>query len=238
MRQLTITSTYQGPFGAVNGGYVAGILADALGGAPTNVRIRKPVPVDTPIYLARRIDSALLRYEDQTIASAEIIDDDIPETSFVSLDEVLAGERPQLDLGMFASCFVCGLGAPEGLGIQPVRLEDDRFAAVWQPADSDLVGPGPVPEAYLRCALDCPGGFAVIHANQALAVTGTLTTKVNFRPDASERLIVVGEPTWSEDRKLGATTTVFTESADVVATASAVWVALNPVASRLAEAVA
>jgi hypothetical protein len=49
---------------------------------------------------------------------------------------------------------------------------------------------------------------------------------------------VVGESTWSEGRKLGATTTVFTESADVVATASAVWVALNPVASRLAEAVA
>jgi acyl-coenzyme A thioesterase PaaI-like protein len=238
LRQLTISSTHQGPFGAANGGYVAGILADALGGAPTNVRIRKPVPLDTPIYLARRIDSALLRHEDQTIASAEMIDDEIPEASFVSAEEALAGERAQLDLGMFASCFVCGIGAPGGLGIDPLRLEDNRFAAVWRPADSDLVAPGPVAESYLRSALDCPGGFAAIHSSQMLAVTGTLTTKVNFRPDAGERLIVVGEATWSEGRKLGAVTTLFTESAEVVATASAVWVTLAPVPGVLTAAVA
>lgn len=233
MRKITIDQRYQGPFGAANGGYVAGLLGDALRGAPNTVRFEKPVPVDTPIYIYRRGNSAFIRHAEETVATAELTNEAIPSTPFVAPDRVLSGSEPALDMAMFADCFVCGRGAPDGLGIEVRALPDGRFAALWRPADSSDVE-GPLVEAiHLRSALDCPGGFAALTANQTLALTGTLTSRIAFLPEASERLVVVGESTWSEGRKLGAVTTIFTDTGDLVATASAVWVAIPSLAGAM-----
>ena len=228
MRRLTIEGIHQGPLGSANGGYVAGLLGDALRGAPSTVRIHRPVPVDTSVLVDRRGDTAFIRHGEEVVATAELTNETIPATAFVEPGDVLSGEAQQLELGMFSECFVCGQPAPEGLGVDLRALPDGRFAAVWRPADSShIVGPL-VDGIYLRSALDCPGGFAALSANQILAVTGTLTSRVEFLPEASSTLVVVGEATWSEGRKLGAVSTVFTGTGEVVASASAVWIALAP----------
>ena len=228
MREIAIDRSHQGPFGTANGGYVAGILGDALDDEPTTARIHKPVPVDTPLHILRDDDTAVIRHRDETIASAEIMRGEIPATWFVPMEEALGATDPQLDMGMFAACFVCGQDTPDGLGVKPKALADGRFAAVWRPWKSRHIE-GPVVETtYLRSALDCPGGFAALTANQTLAVTGTLTTQVYFNPPSEEPLIVVGEATHAEGRKLGAVSTIFTESDEIVATASALWIALAP----------
>lgn len=233
MRKITIDSRHQGPFGAANGGYVAGLLGDVLRGAPSTVRIDKPVPVDTPVYVYRRGDSAFIRHAEETVATAELTGQAIPSTRFVTPGAVLSGSEPVLDVAMFADCFVCGRPAPEGLGVGVRALPDGRFAALWRPADSSHVD-GPVVEAiHLRSALDCPGGFAALTAHQTLAVTGTLTSRIAFLPEASSQLVVVGESTWSEGRKLGAVSTIFTDTGDLVATASAVWIAIPSLAGAM-----
>ena len=228
MREIAIDRRHQGPFGTANGGYVAGILGDVLDDEATTVRIHKPVPVDTPLHLLRDDDTAAIRHRDETLASAETMRADVPATWFVPMEEALSASDPQLDMGIFAACFVCGQDTPKGLGVRPKALADGRFAAVWRPWESRHIEGPDVETTYLRSALDCPGGFAALTANQTLAVTGTLTTQVYFNPPADAPLIVVGEATHAEGRKLGAVSTIFTESDEIVATASAVWIALAP----------
>ena len=226
MKKITIDPRHQGPFGAANGGYVAGLLGDALRGAPNSVRIHRPVPVGTPVYVYRRGDTAFIRHSDQTVATAELTHAPIPTTELVSVAEVLTAPDPEIDLGMFSACFVCGQPTPDGLGVRAKALPDGRFAAVWRPEESRHITGPKVPAIYLRSALDCPGGFAALTANETLALTGTLTSSIEFLPDADGTLIVVGEATYAEGRKLGAVSTIYTESGELVATASAVWIAI------------
>jgi len=237
MKKITIEQRHQGPFGSANGGYVAGLLGDALRGAPSSVRIRRPVPVGTPVYVYRRGDTAFIRHNDQTVATAELTHASIPTTGFVPVADVLAAPDPDLDLGMFADCFVCGQPTPDGLGVRAKALPDGRFAAIWRPDVSRHVTGPKVPAVYLRSALDCPGGFAALTANRTLALTGTLTSRVEFLPDADSTLIVVGEATHAEGRKLGAVSTIYTDSGELVATASAIWIAI-PGMEVIADAVA
>jgi acyl-coenzyme A thioesterase PaaI-like protein len=237
MKKITIDQRHQGPFGAANGGYVSGLLGDALRGAPSSVRIHQPVPVGTPVYVYRRGDTAFIRHNDQTVATAELADASIATTEFVPVGDVSAAQEPDLDLGIFADCFVCGQPTPDGLGVRPMALPDGRFAAIWRPGESRHVTGSKVPAVYLRSALDCPGGFAALTANQTLAVTGTLTSSVEFLPESDSTLIVVGEATQAEGRKLGAVSTIYTASGELVATASALWIAIPGTKVR-ADAVA
>lgn len=184
------------------------------------------MPVDTPVYLYRRGDSSFIRHAEETVATAELTNQDIPSTRFVTPDVVLSGSEPEIDMARFADCFVCGRPVPDGLGIGVRALSDGRYAALWRPAESRDVD-GPLVEAiHLRSALGCPGGFAALTAHRTLAVTGILTSQIAFLPEASSRLVVVGESTWSDGRKLGALSTIFTDTGDLVATASAVWIAI------------
>jgi acyl-coenzyme A thioesterase PaaI-like protein len=226
LKKITIDPRHQGPFGSANGGYVAGILGDALRGAPSSVRIHHPVPVGTPVFVYRRGEAAFIRHSDQTVATAELTEASIPTSAFVSLAEVLEAPDPDIDLGMFSACFVCGQPTPDGLGVRAKALTDGRFAATWRPEESRRITGPKVPAIYLRSALDCPGGFAAFSANQTLALTGTLTSSIEFLPDAGNTLVVVGEATFAEGRKLGAVSTIYTESGELVATASAVWIAI------------
>lgn len=227
MREITFEKTHRGPFSSVNGGYLTGTLLEAAALSEGSVRLHKPVPLGEPVYLFAEDGWAALRYSDQTLAETVPGTLAVPETAFVSVDAALGGRDSGFDLGMFADCFVCGRGQPEGLGIEPKLLDDGRFAAVWHPAGSDLVHDDLVPARYLHAVLDCPGGFAALNTAQKLAVTGSMTARIAFLPEADQRLIVVGESGPQEGRKLIATTTIFTETGEVVATGEAIWVTLE-----------
>jgi hypothetical protein len=227
MTPVKFDSRYQGPFGSVNGGYLAGVLADAVGESTSSVRLRLAVPVDTPLGLAIEGGRAVLRHGNEVLAETVASPDDVAEARAVTIGEALATVPPSFDMGMFANCFVCGRDDGKGLGVHPQPLGDGRFVAVWQPAASRAVDGQQVPARYLRSALDCPGGFAAIAASGRIAVTGSLTTQIRFLPDSDQRLLVVGDAVGSEGRKLWAVTTIFTESREVVATAEAIWVTLD-----------
>lgn len=231
MSTITISRRHQGPFGSANGGFVAGLLGEVIGPFPSRVVLRKPIALDTPLRLASFEDRVELEHEGILVASAERDETGIPPARFVTSEEILDTPASQIDMGMFAACFVCGQDPPDGLGIRPRRLPDGRFAAIWKPSTSNHVRGARVPARYLRSALDCPGGFAALTASQTLAVTGSLTSRVDWLPSAQDSLIVVGEATWVDGRKLGASSTIFSQSGKVVATASAVWVAVEPTTS-------
>jgi hypothetical protein len=228
MQTIVFDEIHRGPFDAANGGYVAGVLGDAAGGSASATRLQQPVPTGEPLDLLSDEGRVVLRHGDRALAETLRVRTPVAEAGFVPIDEATAAPAPRFDMGIFADCFVCGRQGPDGLGIRPRPLDDGRFVAVWHPAASGMIDGPKVPARYLRSALDCPGGFAAIAASRQLAVTGSLTTRIEYLPEAEQSLIVVGQPAGSEGRKLSAITTIFTESNDIVATAEAIWVALQP----------
>ncbi|HEX6221151.1 MAG TPA: hypothetical protein VF115_08670 [Acidimicrobiia bacterium] len=211
----------------MNGGYVAGILGDAARLHTSSARLSRPVPIETPLHLVAEDGWAALRHCDQTLAETVETTDRVGSTGFVPRDEAVNAGELMIDLGVFADCFVCGRDGEDGLGIRPKPLADGRFAAVWRPGSSGLIEAPTVPIRYLHSALDCPGGFAAIAASGKLAVTGSLTSRIDFLPESDRTLIVVAEAVGAEGRTLHAVTTIFTESGEIVATAEAIWVTLG-----------
>lgn len=227
MRQITIDKGHQGPFGSANGGYVAGILADAAGGPSSATRLIRPIPIGKPLVLLADDGRAAISHEDQTLAETVQAPPTLSEAEFIPMDVAVTASDPEFDMGIFADCFVCGRSGPGSLGVRPKQLDDGRFVAIWRPASSGVIVDPLVPARYLRAALDCPGGFAASAASGKLAVTGSLASRIDFLPGANQHLIVVGEAGKAEGRKLHALTTIYTESEEVVATAESVWVALE-----------
>lgn len=227
MKEISFDNRHRGPFSSVNGGFLTGTLLDAAAMSQGVVRLRRPVPLDEPVNLFAEDGWAAIRHCDQTLAETIPVDFGITETGFVPIEEAKGSRDAGLDLGMFADCFVCGRGQPDGLGVEPKLLDDGRFLAVWNPARSNLIEDELVPARYLSSVLDCPGGFAAMYQAQRLAVTGSMKTRIDFLPRSDQRLIVVGEAGPQVGRRLHATTTIFTESGAVVATSEAIWVTLE-----------
>lgn len=230
MNEIRFDKSHEGLMASVNGGYLSGVLARArvLGGV-TTTRLRRPVPLGESVYLYADEASAAIRFCDRTLAELAAGPEEVAETGFVTVEEARHAVDPEVRLDMFGDCFVCGRGAPEGLGVEPKRLDDGRFAAMWLPAKSDLIEDELVPEEYLHAALDCIGGFAALTAAKQPAVTGSLTVRVDYLAPSDQLLIVVGAAGRREGRKLHATSTIYAENDEVVATAEAIWVAIDNV---------
>jgi acyl-coenzyme A thioesterase PaaI-like protein len=226
MQEVTFERRFQGPFGSVNGGYLAGVLGEAVGPGASTTRLDSPVPLDTPLDIVEDEAGVSIRGRGQTYATATSSDADFETAQFASEAEIRAADRIPFETGIFADCFVCGLPAPTGLGVDPRPLSAGRFGAIWQPARSALVEGPVVAPRLLHAALDCPGGFAAITAAGRLALTGTITSRIEFLPPADETLLIVAQAGDVNGRKLGAVTTIFNAEGDVVASAEAIWIAM------------
>ncbi|HEX8216163.1 MAG TPA: hypothetical protein VF577_01745, partial [Allosphingosinicella sp.] len=67
---IRIERRFRGPPASGNGGYVAGLLADALGGSDCEVTLRRPPPLDRDLELRRDGSNCALWNGDELIASA------------------------------------------------------------------------------------------------------------------------------------------------------------------------
>ena len=226
-REVIFEARHLGPTGSVNGGFLAGTMAEEIDAQTVSVRLNAPVPIGEPTYIFSDGSEAYLRHSDQTLVSATIPKSGVGEARFASAEHIASSPELDVDLGPFRGCFVCGMGAPRGLGFEPHVLHDGRIGGVWHPKRSNLIDGRFVPSRYLHAVLDCPGGFAVHRQIDGFALTGSLTNRVDRLPEADEILVIVSEATFRDGRKLGATTTIFSESDEVIATSEAVWIRLG-----------
>ena len=79
MTTRTIAARFRGPAGLGNGGYVAGIMAAALGRQPAEVTLRRGWPLEAPVALAE--EDGLVRARDE---------------GFVTLDDGTPARRERL----------------------------------------------------------------------------------------------------------------------------------------------
>ena len=224
-----IDRRFRGPPESGNGGYVAGMLARALGGSDCRVRLHRPPPLDRDLEIVG--DGATFRLMDgeEKIATATPASVEVDPPRPPSLAEArVAGSRfTGFRSHIFPGCFVCGPQRQDGDGlcIFPGAFEAGAVAAPWQPTADLCDADGLVRVEFIWAALDCPGYFAV-QEQAGPAVLGELAVSIRERPGRAEPLAVVGWGIESAGRKHRAGTALYSGDT-LVASAAATWVSLR-----------
>lgn len=239
---VTIARRFNGPPHSGNGGYVSGVLAQrflaefgATPGAKVEVTLRKPPPLEKPLTLRQPPETEVVRLLDGTtvVAEAEAVEATGTAVEPVSYDEAAAASKDYAGFAghPFPTCFVCGPEHPTGLHIfaGPVPGRRDVVAAPWTPAP-DTVGP-----EFVWAALDCPGGWSAGDLEGRPVVLGRMSVEM-FRDTepliAGEPHVVLGRHLRTEGRKTFTASTLYSPSGDPIASAEAVWIAVDPAGVR------
>jgi len=233
---LRIGADRCGPTWSGNGGWTAGLLADAVDPRATvTVTLRRPPPLDTDLRVEPDATGGGVRLLAGLDLVAEASGPEDPEgpdpVPPVDADAAAAAEPAYAGLRghPFPRCFVCGpeRGAGDGLALRPGPVGPGRTACTWVPHESFADPDGTLPEPHLWAALDCPGGWTVDLAGRPM-VLGRITARVARRARAGERLVVAGRHRRTAGRKTWTATTVYDASGAVVGRAAQLWVGVDP----------
>ena len=229
--KVRIDHRFCGPPDSGNGGYVAGLLAKALGGSDIEVTLRAPPPLGVELALRSDGDGAELMDGGALVGSARRmpVEVDVPQPPSMADAEAAETRFAGLRHHLFPGCFVCGPDRSEGDGLRIFtgRIESGgAVAATWTPAPDLGDAEGRVTVEYLWSALDCPGYFAVREA-AGLALLGRIAGVVHRRPATGERLIVTGWPIDRDGRKHRVGTALHDAQGELVAAAHATWISLK-----------
>jgi hypothetical protein len=225
--RVTIDRRFRGPPDSGNGGYVAGLLARALGGSDCVVTLHLPPPLGQEMEIRATDDGVALFDDERLVASALPGKPDIDVPPPPSLEQ--AREADQRFVGLtrhnFPGCFVCGPDRSEGDGLRIFTgpMASGRVAGSWTPDGNLADAKGMVRSEFLWAGLDCPGYFSVEQA-AGLALLGRMTASVERTPAAGEPLIVTGWPIASDGRKHHVGTALHDARGNLVACARSTWI--------------
>lgn len=232
MSTIRIERRFRGPPETGNGGYVAGLVAAALGGSNCTVTLKSPPPIDQDLTLTTQDSSASLMWEDSVVvtATSEPLDIDVPPPPSLADARDAEPRFTGHSHHIFPGCFVCGPDRESGDGMRifPGQMHDkaNRVAATWTPDVSVADENGLVRPEFLWAALDCPGYFAA-EAKAGLALLGRMSAALHRRVRAGEPLVVTGWPIGTEGRKHQVGSALHDANGELVAAAKATWITLN-----------
>jgi hypothetical protein len=223
---LSIPSRFNGPLDSGNGGYCAGVLAAFLKGA-AEVNLRRPVPLDTTLELAREDDRAvrLLDGESLVAEARSAPEPDVQVPPPVSPGEARAAMeryRGRSD-GIFSRCFVCGPAREDAFGVFAGQVEGrELFASPWTPSAWTADRAGNVRSEFVWAVLDCPTYFALyMDGEMPLSVLARLTGEVVAPVRAGEEQVVIAWPIEVDGRKHHAGSAVLSSEGETLAVARA-----------------
>ena len=232
---VTIPGQFNGPLHSGNGGYVAGLLAQELGGhEPVTSTLRIPPPLDVP--LSWEHDGSEVRL---LTAGGAVVGSAAPGafthdvTPCPSPEDAAAGlaHYPGFEHHPFDHCFTCGTARDEGDGLRlfagPVEPSNPGLtAAPWAPHEAfgDHDGTLDLPVAW--AALDCPGGWAADFSRNTM-VLGRMTAQVNRRPQVGESYIAVGHLHAQEGRKFLTDTALYAADGELLGRAEQIWILID-----------
>jgi len=249
---ILIAAKFRGPPTSGNGGYVAGVFADALTHGihdlpnhdAVEVTLRAPTPLDQALTTHRDEQSLIIRHGDRLIAEAAIksLDMDVPTPA--TWDEAMAVREQSYSFpvgintlfapplrGIHPICFCCGaeLSPTEGTHVYSAPLKQkQQVAAAWIPNEALADERGFVCPEFVWTALDCPGQMAWMAEGTRTGMLGRLTARIDKPVRASERCVVIGWTMGNEGKKYFAGTALFNEAGELCAYAKAVWIGRQP----------
>ena len=227
---VQIDRRFRGPPDSGNGGYVAGVLANALGGSNCEVTLRAPPPLGVELAIEVEGDEARMMAGEAIIATAVRAEIVIDAPAPPSGSEARAAEARYVGHKhhLFPGCFVCGPEREHGDGLRifPGSTAQGHVAAQWLPDEGLGDEKGVVRSEFLWSALDCPGYWAVREA-AGMALLGRIGAVVHRRPSVGEPLVVSGWAIAHDGRKHHVGTAIHDEAGDLVAAARATWISLK-----------
>lgn len=223
---LCVARRFHGPPDSGNGGYVAGLVAQALGGPGCTVTLLRPPPLERPLELRRTAEGAAMFDGEQLIASAVPAELELEIPAPPRLEAARVAEEAYVGHHRhhYPSCFVCGPKREpgDGLAIYPGDV-GGQVAATWTPGADLASANGNVRREFLWAALDCPGYWASEQA-AGIALLGRMTASVHKDVPVSEALIVTGWPIAGEGRKHHVGTALHRPDGELVACARSTWI--------------
>jgi len=232
MATVRIERRFRGPPTTGNGGYVAGLVAAALGGTECTVTLKSPPPLDRDLTLTTEQSTASLAWDDNLVVTAtrEPVEIDVPPAPTLADAQDAEPRFTGHSHHIFPGCFVCGpdRDAGDGMRIFPGPMHDKahRVAATWTPDESVADEQGLVRPEFLWAALDCPGYFAA-EDSAGMALLGRMSAVLHRPVKAGEPLVVSGWPIDSHGRKHRVGSALHDGNGDLVAAATATWITLN-----------
>lgn len=220
---MRIPARFNGPPGSANGGVAAGRLAEYVGGRAVEVTLRRPPPLAVDLRVDASAGTARLFSGEHLVAEAGPTELDLEPPPPVTVERAREAEQSYAGLAghPFLTCFGCGPGRSDGLGLRPGRIADGVAACTWTPADDDRV--------MVWAALDCPGGWAAELPGRQL-VLGRIALEHRGRVQPGEAHVVMAWTTGSAGRKVHTGTSLHTADGAVVAVARGTWLSIEPVA--------
>jgi hypothetical protein len=232
-RTVVIDRRFRGPPNSANGGYTAGLVAEAMRGSG-EVTLRRPPPLDAPLTLERLEHGRVeLRDGDELIAEGVPQRVPIDAPAPVGLEEAAAGASasPWRERHPFPECFGCGPARTPGDGLRilpvPVPGRPDVYATPWSPHARFAAAGGVVEAPVVWAALDCASG-AVLDVARGPWVLGRLAVTLRGPLEAGEPHVVMAWTGGGEGRKQETGSAVHTAGGELVGISRALWIELRP----------
>jgi hypothetical protein len=227
--QIILDSRFNGPPDSGNGGYVCGLIANAVGG-PAISTLRKPPPLERQLILeSPEQGKAVLRDGDTVIGEAVSAPLSLTLPEPLSFDEAVEASKRYVgfESHIFPTCFVCGPGRPldDGMRLYPGAVPGRSIVATpWTPDASMPHDNNRIRDEIVWAALDCTSFFPHYPTQ---AVLGRLHGDMLRETRVGERYVVVGWKVGGEGRKLWSGTAVFDEDGNACASALTTWIQLK-----------
>jgi hypothetical protein len=228
-----IEGRFRGPAGVGNGGYVAGVMAAALGTQPAETTLPRGWPFDTALTLRRHPDRVeALDAEGTIIAEAREVSLDLAPPPPPSRAEAAAATAWFLESPFSHStglCFACGSARPEGDGLRVftgrVEGRPGLSAALWRPNPCYADEMGRIRPEFLWSALHCAGSFAfTLGAGPQGMLLGRMAGWLEGSVAPGEDCVVIGWQIGREGRKLTAGTAIFGADGGLRGIARSLWI--------------
>jgi hypothetical protein len=229
-----VATRFCGPPTSANGGYICGLVADAIGQLVT-VRLTAPPLLETDMTLHDGLEGTwYVEHDGVRVAEARPATlDDLVVPAAVSyveaLDAALHGPSDPAEHPC-PGCFVCGPLRPRGDGLRlfagPVP-EREIVATCWLPTADLARADGKIAPEFIAAALDCPG-FQSLRTGRQPWLLGEYTCRIDRRVHVDEPCVIVGWKVESKGRKSIVGTALFDEDGELCAIARGLWIQPKP----------
>ena len=235
---IQIKRRFCGPPESGNGGYVCGLLGEALRQTAQHdsihaatVRLFLPPPLQQDLALQVENGRAQLLADEQLVAQgwADVLDLECPPPPSFDQAQAAAQHCSGFTQHPFPGCFVCGPDRDEGDGLRifPGPLPDTTAVAAPWMADASLEGErcGLVDPVFIWAALDCTSAFPMLPAGEGKAlVLGQMSVRIDGDVRVGEPCVMLGWPLARDGKKHFAASAVIGEHGAVIAVAKATWI--------------
>ena len=239
MIEIVVPRQFRGPPVTANGGYICGVLSNAVGGRGSAM-LRSGVPLDTPVTLTPSEDGGvtLTNAEGLLLGTAKPADPvalpDPPPAPSLEAARLAQTRSRFAERSLHRGCFSCCIEREdgEGLGVHVGQLDgapEGVCAGVWTPHANFADPDGTVPDEITWAALDCSGSMAwFIKTETPVGLLGTMAGEVLEKPRAGETYVVAAWADRVEGRKHFAGVALYRQDGRLVARGGQIWIGRPP----------